>query len=65
MRALDDDECADKIQAAIQRLRVGSVVLYTDAQCTFSKEQRRCLQEGLGMPYKGKGVWIWDDLLTQ
>jgi hypothetical protein len=65
MRVLDDDACASKIEAAIQRLRVGSVVLYTDAQCSFSKQQRLCLQEGLGKPYKGKGVWIWDGLLTQ
>lgn len=63
MRVLDDSKCSAKISATIRRLGVGAVILYTQSQCNLSQEQKDCLQEGLGMPKKTRGVWIWDDLL--
>lgn len=63
MRVLDDAQCASKISAAIRRLSVGAVIFYTKSQCNLSQEQKECLQKGLGVPQKSRGVWIWDDLL--
>lgn len=63
MRVLDDASCSSKITAAIQRMGVGAVILYTSSQCNLSQEQKSCLEQGLGTPQKSKGVWIWDDLL--
>lgn len=63
MRVLDDDACSSKITAAIRRMGVGAIILYTNSQCNLSQEQKNCLQKGLGIPQKSKGVWLWDGLL--
>ncbi|MAA78698.1 MAG: hypothetical protein CL916_05520 [Deltaproteobacteria bacterium] len=63
MRVLDDSACSSNIKAAIQRMGVGAVILYTSSQCNLSQEQKICLEQGLGIPQKSRGVWLWDGVL--
>ena len=62
MRTLDSDSCAQKIKTVLRSLKVGSLVVYLRAECPLSRAQKECLSEALGLPTKGKDIWVWAEI---
>ena len=64
-RTLRSEGCEDKLEALVQKMQIGALVVHTDVRCALKTDELNCLKSVLGAPSRGSGLLWWDNLLER